>query len=112
MRISSRSHLALVLDLWSARALTWIGTLGGREALGSDAHLDLADRYHRLADYHRARGRVQRARRLLAKAERHWFEGGGDGPPYAAALAMPRPTSWTFTDAVARRRTADPDDVA
>jgi hypothetical protein len=44
--------------------------------------------------------------------EAHYHAGGGDGPPYAAAMAMPRPTRFVRTEAVSRSRFSGPDDAA
>ena len=38
--------------------------------------------------------------------------GGVDGPPYAAAMAMPRPSRFIRTHAVSRNRFPGPDDAA
>jgi hypothetical protein len=70
------------------------------------------DRYQRLAAYHRRRGHDAQARRLQAKADEHHAPGGGDGPPYAAAMGMPRPRYWLSTDAVGRSHFRGPDDAA
>jgi hypothetical protein len=56
---------------------------------------------------------MAQARRYQGKAEEHRRRmGGGDGPPYAAAMAMPRPRRWLQTDAVSRNRFEGPDDAA
>jgi hypothetical protein len=104
---------ALWLDLLSAKALVWLASVGRDADLTPAAHVYFFDRYHRLAHYHRTDGRHGRARRLQAKADEHYrASGGSDGPPYAAALAMPRPTRWVHTDAVSRSRMDGPDDAA
>jgi hypothetical protein len=55
------------------------------------------------------RGRWTKADRVEAKAEEHSGPGGGtDGPPYAAAVAMPRPRRFILTDAVSRSRFPGP----
>ena len=99
-------------DLASARLLIWIATLGRDADLTSDTHLYFFDRYQRLANYHRKHGNQNTAARLQAKAEEHYRAGGGDGPPYAAAMGMPRPRTWVITNAVSRGSFRDPDDVA
>jgi hypothetical protein len=106
------SHLALVLDLTSARALAWIATRSPGAELTPEAHLFFYDRYTRLAAWHRKHGHSARAVRISAKAEEHWEASGGSGPPYAAAMALPRPRAWVGTDAVSRRRLCGPDDEA
>jgi hypothetical protein len=46
------------------------------------------------------------------KAAEHSRYGGWDGPPFAAAMAMPRPRHWFTTDAVSRRRAGGSDEAA
>ena len=100
------------LDLMTARILVWVASVGRDADLTSEAHIYFFDRYQRLAEYHRRRGHDARARRLQAKADDHYRLGGGDGPPYAAAMGMPRPSHWLATDAVSRQRLRGPDDAA
>jgi hypothetical protein len=102
----------LRLDLMSAKVLVWIASVGRDANLTSEAHIYFFDRYQRLAEYHRRRGHEARARRLQAKADEHYALGGGDGPPYAAAMGMPRPRRWFTTDAVGRSHFRGPDDAA
>jgi len=106
--------LSLSLDLMSAKVLVWIATVGKKVELTREAHLYFFDRYHRLAECYRARGRVAKATGLDVKADAHYRAAGGDaGPPYAAAMAMPRPHRFIRTDAVSRSRMDDgPDDAA
>jgi hypothetical protein len=105
---------AVRFDLVSAKILVWIATARmGRDAkLTADAHIYFFDRYQKLADYHRQRGHLARARRLQEKADEHYRLGGGDGPPYAAAMGMPRPRRWFATDVVSQHRFAGHDDAA
>jgi len=106
------SHWAFVADVLSARALVWVAGVGRDADLTPEAHLYFFDRYRRLAEYHRAYGRSERAAQLQATADAHYREGGGrDGPPYAAAMAMPRPQRFV-TNAVSRHRIDGPDDAA
>jgi hypothetical protein len=100
------------LDLMTASILVWVASVGRDADLTSEAHLYFFDRYQRLAEYHRRRGHDARARRLQAKADDHYRLGGGGGPPYAAAMGMPRPSHWLATDAVSRQRLRGPDDAA
>jgi hypothetical protein len=109
---SNDSLLLLELDLLSARALVWIASVGRDAELTPDAHIYFFDRYHRLAGCHRARGRHDRADRLEAKADKHYRAFGGDGPPYAAAMAMPRPSRFIRTDAISRPGPDGPDEAA
>ena len=107
------SLFSLSVDLMSARVLVWIASVGRDAELTPEAHLYFFDRYRRLAEYHRARGHAGKARRFQARAAEHYQAGGGgDGPPYAAAMAMPRPNRFLRTDAVSRNRLDGPDDAA
>ena len=106
------SAWSLSLDLVSARLLVWVASVGRDAELTPDVHIYFFDRYRRLAQYHRAHGRLEKARRLQAKADDHYRAGGGEGPPYAAAMAMPRLTQIVRTDAVSRSRLDGPDDAA
>lgn len=103
----------LWLDLLSARALVWIANVGRDADLTPAAHIYFFDRYRRLARYHLAHGRLGKARRLQAKADEHYQAGGGPGgPPYAAAMAMPRPRRFIQTHAVSSSKLDGPDDAA
>lgn len=107
------SLFSLIVDLWSAKALVWIASVGRDAELIPDVHVYFFDRYCRLAQYHRARGRMERAQRFEAKALDHYQSAGGDDePPYAAAMAMPRPTRFIRTDAVSRVRIPPPDEAS
>jgi hypothetical protein len=112
-RTSDESLWSLSVDLISARVLVWVASVGRDADLTPEAHVYFFDRYSRLARYHRMHGRPKKAARLQAKAEDHFRAGGGsDGPPYAAAMAMPRPTRFVRTEAVSRNRFDGPDDAA
>lgn len=102
----------LRFDLLSAKLLVWVASIGRDTDLRPETHLYFFDRYWRLAHVHTRRGQEARARVLRAKAEEHYRAGGGDGPPYAAAMAMPRPRSWVVTDARSDRVRRPPDDAA
>ena len=106
------SVAGLRFDLFTAKVLVWTVSVGRDVALSSEAHIYFFDRYERLAEYHRGLGHDARARRLQAKADEHYRLGGGDGPPYAAAMGMPRPRHWVATDAVGRHHPGGPDDAA
>ena len=77
-----------------------------------EVHLYLYDRYWRLAVHHERQGKLYRAAILRAQAEKHYREAGHDGPPFAAALAMPRPRMFRSVEAVAPLPTRDDDDAA
>lgn len=102
----------LRFDVASARILVWVASVGRDADLTSEADLYFFDRYQRLADCYRRRGNEPRAREMQVKADEHARHGGWDGPPYAAAMSMPRPSRWLTTDAVSRRRLDGPRDAA
>jgi hypothetical protein len=102
VKVDADSATSLRMDIATARVLVWISTAGRDATLTPDAHAFFADRYHRLAECHRRRGNDVRARELQARADEHAELGGWTGPPYAAAMAMPRPRRWTVTNAVSR----------
>lgn len=109
----AESSLRLSVDLMSARVLVWFASVGRDAELTPEAHRYFADRYQRLAESHRRRGHLAKAARFQTKAEDHLeAAGGGDGPPYAAAMAMPRPARSLRTDAVGTRRGGWPDTAA
>lgn len=100
MASSAPSWWRLSSDLIIARALVWISLVGRDADLTADAHLYFADRYTRLANIHERHGRLGRARRLREKADYHLGASGFTGPPYAAAMGMPRPRQMTVTNAI------------
>ena len=102
----------IILDLMTAEVLVWVARVGRDAELTPEAHIYFFDRYRRLAEYHREHGRYEKAKRIQSKADEHYRPGGGDEPPYAAAMAMPRPRRFTRTDAVSRTRLKGPDDAA
>jgi len=107
------SLLLLSADLLSAKVLVWFARVGRDGELTPEAHAYFADRYHRLAASHRTRGRTAKAARLQAKADEHHDAAGGtDGPPYAAAMAMPRPARFIRTQAIGTSYDGRPDDAA
>lgn len=108
----SESMWRLRADLASARVLVWVARRGREVTLTSEAHWYFFDRYSRLALCHERRGRERIARKLWTLAEEHYRAAGGDGPPYAAAMAMPRPAYFIRTEAVSRAHMPDPDDAA
>ena len=107
------SLFLLSVDLVSAKVLVWFATVGREAELTPDAHRYFADRYQRLAECHRRRGRLAKAARLHARAEEHHHAAGGtDGPPYAAAMAMPRPARFTRIEAIGTNHGGPRDDAA
>lgn len=107
------SHWTLTLDLASANVLVWLASFGREAELTREAHLYFFDRYSRLADYHRRRGHTAKAKQFDAKADEHRLDEFNGDPPFAAAMAMPRPRRFVSTDAVSRDRLDHhPDDAA
>lgn len=107
------SWWALAADLLTARVLVWIARAGRDVELTPETHLFFADRYEQLALYYRRRGEVRKTRQFERKAREHFRDGGGlDGPPHAAAMAMPRPRQYVRLNAVGRRPPSGSNDAA
>ena len=106
------SSWSLSADLLSARALVWFASWGRDCELTPEAHRFFFDRYSRLADFYRQHGRLDKATRCQTRAEEHHLDTIDDGPPYAAAMAMPRPRQFLQTNAISARRLNEPDDAA
>src|SRR5436189_6038128 len=87
----------LVLDIGFTKLFVWALAHDG-DLL--DSHLFFFDRYSDLADYHRQRGRIEKADRLAAIAEAYFRLAPDDDPPEAAAMAMPAPLPRIRTEAV------------
>ncbi len=98
---------ALKADVLSARVLVWLAAASRDVELTPEAHAYFCNRYRRLAGCYRRRGRTSEATEADAKAREHCDD---DGPPFEAALAMPKPTRWVRTWAVSDRN--DPEDAA
>ena len=109
----TESAWRLRADLTTAKVLIWAASVGRDAALTPETHLYLADRYDRLSHIYRLRGRHAKARRLARLAAEHYRTGGWTGPPFAAAMAMPRPSRWVSVDAAGREGSKiTSDDVA
>ena len=99
--------------LFTAKALVWVASRGEDDPdLTPEAHVYFFEHYQRLADYHRQQGHAAKAQRLQEKADAHGGFVGGNDPPFAAAMGMPRPRRWVMTDAVSHVRVDPPDDAA
>ena len=103
------SYLLPILDVLSMKVFLRVI---GRDAGLLDAHLFFFDRYSELADYHRQRGRTDKALRLEAIAEEHFRAAPGDdeddpNDPSAAAMAMPVPNAPIHTEAIGGQFTID-----
>ena len=107
---ASDSPWALNTDIFTAKILVWIAGLGREAELTPEAHQYFCDRYRRLAVCYRMRGNSRAAEKADAKASEHCSD--DDGPPYAAAMAMPRPARLTKTNAAGTTRRPGPDDAA
>jgi hypothetical protein len=108
---SAPSILAVRLDVITARLLVWVASVGREGSLTDEAHHYFASRYLQLASHHRQRGHLSRAAHFEAKARVHGCN-GGDHPPRAAAMGMPRPRAWVVTDAIGHAYPHPPDDAA
>ena len=86
-------------DLASTHVLLWVANAGRSGTPTPDVHLFLYDRYWRLAEYHAEKGHRRRAAALRERAVQHYRLSGHDGPPFAAALALGRPRTLSFTEA-------------
>lgn len=107
----ARKPWLLSLDLMSAKALVWIASWGKEHELTVEAHRYFHDRYCRLAQHYREQGQPTKAAQYQVEADGH-DPGGGQGPPYAAAMAMPRPARFVQTNAVSESRLDGTDDAA
>jgi hypothetical protein len=101
-KAQANSVWKLRADLASARALLWVAGAGSRGEPTPEVHLYLYDRYWRLAQHHEHAGHARRAAALRRKAELHYAQSGHDGPPYAAALALPSTRPSVLTSAIGR----------
>ena len=100
------AHACLLIDICSMKLFVW---MLGRNGELLDSHLFFFDRYSDLADYHRVKGRVAKAKKLAAIAEAHYQAAPDDDePPEAAAMAMPAPRSPIKTNAVSTMRITKP----
>ena len=99
-------------DLLSTKGLLWIAGAGRSGEPRPEVHLYLYDRYWRLAVVTERKGRLSKAAAFREKAIKHFRLSGHDGPPFAAALALPRPGVFAVTWAVGRRRDAGDDEAA
>jgi hypothetical protein len=99
-------HLRLLADIFSMKLFVWVF---GHHGELLDSHLFYFDRYRDLADYHRSKGRSEKASRLEALAEAHYDAAPDDDPPDAAAAqAMPIPRPPIRTNAVSTTRGKKP----
>ena len=107
------SHAFIVFDIMSMKVFVWVLGLfsGAADSTGGvlDSHLFFYDRYSDLADYHRSKGRPDRADRCAAIAEGYYQAAPDDDePPEAAAMAMPVPRPRLNTNAVSKIRLPKP----
>jgi hypothetical protein len=100
------SHMFIVVDIVSMKVFLWaLGKLR-RSAVDPsggilDSHLFFYDRYADLAEHHRLRGRIAKARRFTAVAEAYYeLAPDDDEPPKAGAMAVPVPRRPLNTNAV------------
>src|SRR5262245_10934363 len=111
-RISNSPSLwQLRFDVASARMLSWIADPIGVRELRPEVHLFLAERYHRLAEYHLKAGHSRRASTLRRKADHHYSLAGPPELPPAVAAEIPIPQTPIRVNAVSTAW-LDPDDAA
>jgi hypothetical protein len=97
----------LLADVFSAKIVLW-AVVGGRfrdiefQEMTDEEHLYFWDRYSRLAKIYRSHGRSTKAAWCAQRAAEHYDATDG-GPPYAAAMARPRPRPYLLVDATSRR---------
>jgi hypothetical protein len=114
MMPSTWSHALIVLDIVSMKVFVWVlGRLftWAVDPNGGilDSHLFFYDRYSDLTEYHRLRGRVAKADRLVAIAEVYYQAApDDDDEPQAAAMAMPVPRPPINTNAISTTRGRKP----
>jgi hypothetical protein len=100
------AHTCLLIDIWSMKLFVW---MLGRNGELLDSHLFFFARYSDLADYHRLKRRVAKAKKLAAIAEAYYQAAPDDDePPEAAAMAMPVPRPPIKTNAVSTMRITKP----
>ena len=111
---NQRSAFQLRLDISVALLLVVVAKAGKSGGPNPDVCFYLGDRYLRLAETCKRRGADTKARRLQQKAEKYLRHSGPwQGPPFAAAMAMPIPKRPRFTAAIGwRTRRIPPDDAA
>jgi hypothetical protein len=103
------SKWRLLADVLAVKLLLW-AALGGRlrdvefQELSENEHLFFGDRYQRLAKLYEARRRADKTTWDRQRAQDH-FDATSDGPPYAAAMALPRPRPYLRIKAVASNST-------
>jgi hypothetical protein len=101
----------LRIDILVAHLLLFVAKAGKPGEPNSDVCFYLGNRYLRLAEKYQRSGASSKSLRLRGKAEK--YLGPLQGPPYAAAMAMPIPRRPTFTAAIGwRTRKGPPDDAA
>lgn len=107
-------HTLIILDIVSMKVFVWLVANVFTRAVDSnggvlDSHLFFYVRYSDLAEYYRLRGRTAKADRLAAIAEAYYQAApDDDGPPEAAAMAMPVPRAQIQTNAVSTTRLRKP----
>jgi hypothetical protein len=108
------SRTLIVLDIASMKVFVWVlGQLftWAVDPNGGilDSHLFFYDRYSDLAEYHRSKGRIAKADRLVAVAEAYYRAApDDDDEPEAAAMAMPMPRPLIRTNAVSTTQVPKP----
>ena len=91
--------LRLRIELLSARALLWLASAGRDVELKPETSLYLADLHFRVAAAYKDGRKFVLSRRYRTLANKYAAAGPPQPPRPAAAMAMPIPTNFTFTDA-------------
>ena len=105
---TSRDVVRLQLKLLSAKVLIWFASAGRDVELKPETNLYLADVHFRLAAAYDALHNQKLSRHHKSLGNEHAAEGPSPSDPPAAALAMPLPQPYLFTDA--RGRIVEVDD--
>src|SRR5258706_9214703 len=96
--------LQLRIDIFLAHLLLVMAKAGKSGKPNADVCYYLGDRYWRLAECYRGRGRSAKASEFQIKAEHYVRESGWwNGGPYGGAMAMPIPKRPTFAAAIGGR---------
>jgi hypothetical protein len=108
--LAAFAHFRLLVDIFSMKILVWVL---GRNGELLDSHLFFYHRYIELADYHWLHRHATKALKLEAIAEAHFQAApdNDDGPPEAAAMALPARPTIVSTNVVSRTRLDKPPSV-
>jgi hypothetical protein len=86
--------LVLRWDIASTLLLLQIARPSEPDEVRPSVHAYLADRYLRLAEHHRSRGRISKAAHAIERARHHLMLGGPPDLPPAGEMRLGVPRSW------------------